>query len=168
MSSDHPLGRVAGAFPICFLMVTLSFAQTPPPPSAVGSFPLAELDQAKKVVTSFCADWRMLKIDSMYVMMCEASQANMPKLKFTSTYGARADKSGKLSSFAVKDATLGDSGIVGKVGLTIVKQTQPVAVNGIHSFHLVGESGKWMVKTIVPPIAPPRLDGTSGGSHPGE
>ena len=166
MSCSHRISTTAAAFSICISLAALSIAQKPPTPG-VGPIPPAELDQAKKVVTSFCSDWKMLKLDSMYVMMSTATQADMRKQKFISTYGARSEKSGKLSSFAVKDATLGDSGLVVKVGLSFVKQNPPIAVNGVYSFHLVGESGKWMVKAIVPPIAPPRADG-GGESHPGE
>ncbi len=123
--------------------------------------------QPQKLVAAFCTDWKALKFDSMYVMMSEATRADMPKDKFSTMYGAKADKSGKLSSFKVKEAVPGDGGIVVKVELVFAKPNPPTAVNGVYNFHVVKDNGKWKVKAIVPPIKPPKPNG-SLGSHPGE
>jgi hypothetical protein len=40
-------------------------------------------------------------------------------------------------------------------------------LNGTHNFYLIKEAGKWRVKMIVPPIAPP-APGGGGGGHPVE
>lgn len=165
MSFKRSFGKIASAFFVCLALITLSLAQTPPPPPPGLILP-AELDQAKKYIQTFCADWKKLKFDSMYVMMSEATQANTPKAKFINTYGVMSDNSGRLSSFAVKEALPNDDGIIVKAELTFVKQNPPTAANGVHNFHLVKENGKWKVETIVPPIAAPEVNGSGG--HPGE
>jgi hypothetical protein len=102
----------------------------------------------------------------MESMMSEAARAAMPKERFDKTYGAGPDKSGRPASFSVKEARAGDDGAVVRVVLTFVKQKSPSAVNGIYNFHMVEENGKWKVKAVVPPIAPPEVEGSGG--HPGE
>jgi hypothetical protein len=157
--------KCSGAFFIYFCAAILAAAQTPPP-SSTGSIPTSDLNQAKKIVQTFCACWKKLKIDSMYAMMGIAAREDMPKPKFLTIYGEQADKSGRLGSFSVKEAVPGDDGVVVKAALTFVKQKPPSAVNGIYNFHMIEENGKWKVKAVVPPIAPPEIEGSGG--HPGE
>ncbi len=153
--------RIAGSLVIIWATVTV--AQVPPPP---GIIPPAELDKAKAVVQDFCTDWKTLKFDSMYVMMSDAVRADMPKARFINTYGVMADNSGRLGAFAVKEALPNEENIVVKAEMNFTKENPPVAVNGVHNFHLAKENGKWMVKTVVPPIEAPEVGGSGG--HPGE
>lgn len=159
-------GIMAGVFSLCFCAAFPAPAQTPPPP-AQGSVAPLELDQAKKTARTFSADWKSLKFDSMYALMSEGSQAGMPKEKFCATFGVKPENAGKVVSFSVKKAVPGDDGIIVDVVLAFVKENPPTEVNGVHGFHMIKENGKWKVKAIVPPIAPPEETGGSGG-HPGE
>jgi hypothetical protein len=140
-----------------------AFSQAPPAQPPV---PPAELQAAKKTVQTFCTYWKSLKFDSMYVMMSKAAQTGMPQAIFNHTYGVMPDSLGRLGSFSVKEALSSEDGVLVKAELIFLKEKPATAINGVHNFHMIKENGKWKVKTIVPPIFPPKDVGSGG--HPGE
>jgi hypothetical protein len=164
-SAPHTIVRLTAVFLIFTSLIISSFAQTPPQPSS-SSIPQAELKQAEKTVKTFCTFWKSLKVDSMYLLMSGATHKDVPKMNFANIYKVLPDNSGKLASFTVKEAIPNENGVVVKTELTFVKSKPPLAVNGVHNFHLIIENGKWKVLTIVPPIVPPDVSGSGG--HPGE
>jgi hypothetical protein len=163
---ETPHGVPGKVLQVLFLAAVPLLAQQAAPPDSSPS--ALDIQQAKALVTKFCTAWKALKLDSMYVMLSEAAKANMSREHFDSAYGATPDKSGRLLSWKVKEATGGEGGVVVKVELRFARERPPTAVNGVHGFHMVKGDGKWQVKAIVPPIRPP--DGEHGGSagHPGE
>ena len=154
------------SFPILAVSFSL-FAQTPLPPPAAKQISPAELDLAKKVVTAFCKNWKALKLDSIFVLLCKTTQKEMPKARFNNIYGTGPDKSGRLSSFTVNRALPNENEIVVKVNCTFAKERVPAEINGMYNFHLIRENERWKIKSIVTPISPPDVGKGSGG-HPGE
>ena len=142
----------------------LSSAQTGSPS---GTLPPIELEPAKKQAVAFSTKWKNSKLDSAYLMMSAASRTAIPKATFFNIYNIKADTAGKLTAFTVQETLPSENEVIVKIKLEFYKESPPTLVSGVHKFHMVKENKTWMVKTIVPPIAPPETVG-SGGGHPGE